>query len=61
MKVANLVNDHGFIINKYYLYWYEVFWETQSKPMRAYAQSGQYQTLASQNTSLTTVTNIKYS
>ena len=42
---ANLGNDHGFIIKKYYLHWYEVFWEVQSKVTRAFAQSGQYHTI----------------
>ena len=33
---ANLGNDYG-LIKKYYLHWYETFWEALSKAMRAYA------------------------
>ena len=39
---ANLGDDHGFIINEYYLHWYEIFWEYESKTMKAHIQSGQY-------------------
>ena len=40
---ASLGNDHGFIINEYYLHWYvgtRTFGEAQSKVMRTYTQSG---------------------
>ena len=44
--LVNLVEDHGFISEEYYLNWYETFrGEAQSKVMRAYAQSGQYHTI----------------
>ena len=42
---ANLGNDRGFIIKKYYLHWCETFWEAQSKDTRAYSQSEQYHTI----------------
>ena len=47
MKVlsANLENDREFIIKEYSIHWSEVFWEIQSKAMRAYAQCGQYPTI----------------
>ena len=50
---ANLGNDHGFINKEYSLHWHEAFWEAQSKPMRAYAQSGQYHTIVESRVRLT--------
>ena len=50
---ANLGNDHGFIIKEYSLHCYEVFWEAQSKTMRAYAESGQYHTIVKSRVFLT--------
>ena len=41
--LVNLVEDHGFISEEYYLHWYEAFWKAQSKPMKT--QSGQYHTI----------------
>ena len=55
---TNLGNDHGFIIKEYYLHWNEAFWETQSKAMRAYAQSGQYHTIVESRVHLTLVFNL---
>ena len=40
--LVNLVEDHGFISEEYYLHWYETSWEAQNKAMRAYTQSEQY-------------------
>ena len=51
--LANLGNDHRFITKEYYLHWYEVFWEVQSKSMRAYTQSGQYHTIVESHVHLT--------
>ena len=48
---ANLGNDHGFIIKEYFLD--EVFWEAQSKTMRAYTRSGQYHTIVESRVHLT--------
>ena len=50
---ANLENDHGFIIKKYYLHWNETFWEAESKTMRTYAQSEQYHTIVENRVHLT--------
>ena len=33
------------MIKEYYLHWYEILWEPQSKATRAYAQSQQYHTI----------------
>ena len=44
--LANLGNDHGFISKEYIFIGMRFFWEAQSKVMRAYAQSGQYHTIA---------------
>ena len=35
--LANYEENHGFISKEHYLYWYETFWETESKTMRLYA------------------------
>ena len=35
--LVNLVEDHGG--EEYYLYWYDAFWEAQSKAMRAWTIS----------------------
>ena len=43
--LVNLVEDHGFISDEYYLQWMRSFGEAQNKAMRAYAQSGQYHTI----------------
>ena len=43
--LINLVEDHEFISEEYYLHWYETFREAQSKAMRAYDQSRQYHTI----------------
>ena len=40
--LVNLVKDHEFMSEGYYLHQYEAFWEVQSKVTRAYVQSGQY-------------------
>ena len=53
---ANLGNDHEFIIEEYYLHWYEAFWEAQIKATRAYAQSGQYHTIVGSRVHLTVST-----
>ena len=45
---VNLVEDHGFIREEYYLHWYETFWKTQNKSMRAYAR-GQYHHIIVEN------------
>ena len=39
--LVNLVEDHEFISEEYYLHWCEAFLE-EAQSMRAYAQSGQY-------------------
>ena len=51
-------NDHEFINKEYFLYWNEIFWEAQSKAMRAYAQSGQYHTIVESHVHLTEMTSI---
>ena len=43
--LANLGNDHGFIIKEYISISTRLFGEAQSKAMRAYAQSRQYHTI----------------
>ena len=40
--LVNLVEDHGFVSEKYYLHWYEVFGEA----VRAYTQSGEHHAIA---------------
>ena len=38
---ANLENDHWFIINEYYLHWYEAFWGSLKQSYES-LYSGQY-------------------
>ena len=45
LRSANLGNDHEFINKEYSLRVMRHFGESQSKAMRAYAQSGQYHTI----------------
>ena len=43
--LANLWNDHGFIIKEYISIGTRSFGEAKSKVLRAYIQSGQYRTI----------------
>ena len=38
--LVNLVEDHEFISEEYYFYWYKIFWG--SSKQRIYVQNGQY-------------------
>ena len=46
--LVNLVEDHRFISEEYYLYWYETFWGSPKQSHESfYAQSGRYHTSSS--------------
>ena len=48
---VNLVEDHGFISEEYYLHWYEAFWGSPKQSHEA--QSGQCHTIVESRVRLT--------